>query len=513
MLWTRNLLAFAATLAAVAAVAFLLGYLLRQYLEESRRKATAEQRESILAEAQAKAKEILLGAKDEALRLRSEVEEELARKRRDLERSEERIQRRQESLERRSEQLEAREKQLNQRQSQLDRRKNELDKLDQERKEELERISGLSREEAKQLLLKAVEEDSRQEVAAVIRKVEAEAKEEAHRRAQKIISLAIQRMASDQVSELTVSAVPLPSDEMKGRIIGRGGRNIRALEQATGVDLVVDDTPEAVILSAFDPVRREVARVALTRLVMDGRIHPGRIEKVVSKAEQEVEQIIREEGEQALEEVGVHGIHPELVRLLGVLKFRTSYGQNQLQHAIETCRLAGFMAAEIGANVHMAKVGGLLHDIGKAVDHEVEGPHALIGADLGRRYGLSEPLVNCIAAHHAEEEPKTVEAVLIQAADALSGARPGARRESLETYVKRIRALEEVATSFPGVDQCFAIQAGREVRVIVKPEEIDDLASIRLSKEIAQKIEENLEYPGQIKVTVIRETRAVDYAK
>ncbi|MBC7222754.1 MAG: ribonuclease Y [Anaerolineae bacterium] len=513
MFWTRSVLVFAASIVGVAVVAFLLGYLLRQYLEESRRKALGEQRDKILEDAQAKAREIVLGAKDEALKVRSEAEREIARRRQELERAEERLQRRQEALEQRSEQLENREKRLNQRQSQLDKRKNELDKLEAQRTAELERISGLSREEAKELLLKAVEEESRQEVAAVIRRVEAEAMEEANRRAAKIISLAIQRMASEQVSELTVSAVDLPSDEMKGRIIGRGGRNIRALEQATGVDLVVDDTPEAVIVSAFDPVRREVARRALEKLVMDGRIHPGRIEKVVHKTEEEVEQIIREEGANTVQELGVHGLHPDLVRLLGVLKFRTSYGQNQLLHSVETARLASIMAAELGANVQLAKVGGLLHDIGKAVDHEVEGPHAIIGADIARRYGLSDELVNCIAAHHGEEEPKTVEAVLIQAADAISGARPGARRESLEAYVKRIKALEEVANSFPGVEQCYAIQAGREIRVIVKPEEVDDLAAIRLSKEIAQKIEENLEYPGQIKVTVIRETRAVDYAK
>jgi len=513
MFWTRNLVTFVAALLGVAVVAFLLGYLLRQYLEETRRKALGVQREKVLAEAEAKAREIVLSARDEALKIRAEAEQEIARRKQELERAEERLQKRQEALEHRNEQLESRERRLNQRQSELDKRKNELDKMEAKRQAELERVSGMTKEEAKALLLKVVEEESRKEVAAVIRQVEAEAQEEANRKAQKIISLAIQRMASEQVSELTVSAVPLPSDEMKGRIIGRGGRNIRALEQATGVDLVVDDTPEAVIVSAFDPVRREIARRALEKLIVDGRIHPGRIEKIVSKTEQEVEAIIREEGESTVQELGVHGLHPDLVRLLGVLKFRTSYGQNQLLHAVETARLASVMAAELGANVYLAKVGGLLHDIGKAVDHEVEGPHALIGADVARRYGLSEDLVNCIAAHHCEEEPKSVEAVLVQAADAISGARPGARRESLEAYVKRIKALEEVAHSFPGVDQCYAIQAGREIRVIVKPEEIDDLAAIRLSKEIAQKIEENLEYPGQIKVTVIRETRAVDYAK
>ncbi|NLE77422.1 MAG: ribonuclease Y [Chloroflexi bacterium] len=502
-----------AAMVGAGALGFLLGYLLFQYREEARRKTLGRQADTLLSEANAEAKSIILAAKDEVLKMKAEIDEETARRRRETERQEVRLQRRQEALDNRLEQMETREKKISQRQSLLDKRKNDLDKLEEDRRIELERISGLSQEEAKNLLLQTVEAETRNEVAAVIRRVEAEVKQEADRKARKVITDAIQRLASEQVSEVTVSAVPLPNDEMKGRIIGRGGRNIRALEQATGVDLVVDDTPEAVILSAFNPVRREVARVALSKLVMDGRIHPGRIEKVVSQAEAEVEKIIREEGERAMEEVGVSGLHPELVRLLGVLNFRTSYGQNQRLHSLETARLAALMAGELGANVHLAKVGGLLHDIGKAVDHEVEGPHALIGADIARRLKLSEELINCIGAHHGEEEPKTVEAVLVQAADAISGARPGARREALDTYMKRIRSLEDVATSFPGVEQCFAIQAGREVRIIVKPEEIDDLAAIRLSKEIAGKIEENLEYPGQIKVTVIRETRAVDYAK
>jgi ribonuclease Y len=325
--------------------------------------------------------------------------------------------------------------------------------------------------------------------------------------------VAIQRIASEQVSEVAVSTVPLPSDDMKGRIIGRQGRNIRALENATGVDLVVDDTPEAVILSCFDPVRREVARVALSKLILDGRIHPARIERVVAKAKEEVDQTIREAGEQAAIDAGVPGLRPELIRLLGRLKFRTSYGQNQLDHAVETTHIAGLLAAELGADVQVAKAGALLHDLGKAVDHEVEGPHAIIGADLARRYGISPAIVNAISAHHGEAEAESLEAIIVEAADAISGARPGARRESVETYVKRVKALEDVASSFEGVDEAYAIQAGREIRILVKPEQIDDLAAIQMSKNVAKAVEENLQYPGQIKVTVIRETRAVDFAK
>jgi ribonuclease Y len=350
-------------------------------------------------------------------------------------------------------------------------------------------------------------------MARLIREIEDEAREEADRKARKIVTVAIQRVASDQVSEVAVSTVPLASDDMKGRIIGRQGRNIRALEKATGVDLVVDDTPEAVLLSCFDPVRREVARVALTRLVLDGRIHPARIEKVVAEARQDVDKIIREAGEQAAIEAGVPGLRPEILNLLGRLKFRTSYGQNQLDHAVETAHLAGIMATELGANVQVAKAGALLHDLGKAVDHEMEGPHALIGADLARRYGISNAVIECISAHHGEAESESLEAIIVEAADAISGARPGARRESLEAYVKRVKALEEVANSFEGVGESYAIQAGREIRIIVKPEQIDDLAAIELSKNVAKAVEENLQYPGQIKVTVIRETRAVDFAK
>jgi ribonuclease Y len=492
----------------LAAGAAYVRYRNNQLVESAESKA-----ERILAEADTASKETLIQARDEAIQLRNEAEQEYKRQERELRQEDSRLQRRRASLDERFEQLDKRERTLSQRQSALDKRYNQLEKLEQDRLAELQRVANLTEEEAKDLLLKTVEEGARQDMARVIREVEAEAAEEADRRARKIVTLAIQRIASEQVSEVSVSTVPLPSDEMKGRIIGRQGRNIRALENATGVDLVVDDTPEAVLLSCFDPVRREVARVALSKLIVDGRIHPARIEKVVAKAREEVDQIIREAGEQAALEAGVPGLRPDILKLLGRLKFRTSYGQNQLDHAVETAHLAGILAAELGANIQVAKAGALLHDLGKAVDHEVEGPHALIGADLARRYGVPAPIVNCIAAHHGEAEYESLEAIVVEAADAISGARPGARRESLETYVKRIKALEDVASSFEGVDESYAIQAGREIRIIVKPEQIDDLAAIQLSKNVAKAVEENLQYPGQIKVTVIRETRAVDFAK
>jgi ribonuclease Y len=492
---------------------FALGYVLRQYLGTSKVKAAQAEADRIVAEAMSKQKEIVLEAKDEALSTMREGEEELKERRSRVRDQEERLQKRQEALERRLEPLEKRERKLSAQEGRLKQREDELEELRRKRTEELEALSSLTRDEAKELLLKAIETESRQDMARVIREVEQEAKETADRQARKIIGEAIQRYASDEVAEITVSSVDLPSDELKGRIIGRGGRNIRALENAAGVDLIVDDTPEAVTISSFDPVRREIARLALTKLIIDGRIHPGRIEQVVEKSRREVEGIIQEEGERAVFDVGITGLHPELVKLLGRLKYRTSYGQNQLEHAIQTAHLAGMMAAELGADVQLAKEGGLLHDIGKAVDHEVEGPHALIGADIARRHGKSATMVNIIGAHHGEEEAQSVEAVLVSAADAISGARPGARRESLETYIKRIKALEGVASSFEGISECYAIQAGREIRIVVKPEEIDDLGILRLSKDVARKVEENLQYPGQIKVTVIREKRAVDYAK
>ncbi|MGB3904675.1 MAG: ribonuclease Y [Anaerolineae bacterium] len=498
---------------AAAFVGFSLGYVVRQYLATSRVKAAQGQAERILAEAETKQKEMLLEAKDERLNILREGEEESKRRRGRVRSQEERLQQRQESLERRVEPLEKRERNVGAQEARLKRMEDDLKELKRSRTEELEAVSSMSRDEAKELLLQAVEEESRQDMARVIREVEQEAREGADRKARKIISEAIQRYASDEVAEVTVSTVDLPTDELKGRIIGRGGRNIRALENAAGVDLIVDDTPEAVTISSFNPVRREIARLALTKLIMDGRIHPGRIEQVVAKSRQEVEAIIQEEGERAVFEVGVTDMHPELIKLLGRLKYRTSYGQNQLEHSLQTAHLAGMMAAELGADAQLAKEGGLLHDIGKAVDHEVEGPHALIGGDIARRHGKSPTLVNIISSHHHEEEAQSVVAVLVSAADAISGARPGARRESLETYVKRIKALEEVASSFQGISECYAIQAGREIRIVVKPEQIDDLGILRLSKDVARKVEENLQYPGQIKVTVIRETRAVDHAK
>jgi ribonuclease Y len=474
----------------------------------------AEQRaERVVADAETKAKEMLFQARETTIKDRDQLEQEFKRRERELRQEEDRLQRRRTQLDERFEQLDKRERQLSQRQSALDKRYNQLEKLEKERMEELERVANMSQDEAREMLLQTVEQESRQDMARVIREVEAEVREEAERRAREIVTLAIQRIASDQVAEVSVSTVPLPSDDMKGRIIGRQGRNIRALENATGVDLVVDDTPEAVLLSCFDPVRREIARVALNRLILDGRIHPARIEKVVAKAQDEVHQIIREAGEEASIDAGVPGLHPEILKLLGRLKFRTSYGQNQLAHAVETAHIAGILAAELGANVQVSKAGALLHDLGKAVDHEIEGPHALIGADLARRYGVSAAVINCISSHHGESESESLEAIIVEAADAISGARPGARREALETYVKRIKALEEVANSFDGVGETYAIQAGREIRIIVKPEQVDDLAAIQLSKNVAKAVEENLQYPGQIKVTVIRETRAVDFAK
>ncbi len=490
-----------------------IGYFLQRPHVEAVQQAAQKEAERLREEARAQAKEALLKAKEDVQREREQAEKEIRRMRAELQQEEERLIRRRNDLDQRLERLEQREQALNKRQSALDRKANELERLEAARIAELERIAQLSREEAKQILIEAVEKEARQDMANVIRQVEEETKAQADAIARKIITMAIQRVASDQVAEVAVSVVPLPNDEMKGRIIGRNGRNIRAFEQVAGVDIIVDDTPEAVTLSSFDPVRREIARRAMTRLVMDGRIHPARIEKSVEDARQEVEQIIREEGERAVYETGVTGLHPEIIKLLGRLKFRTSYGQNQLQHAIEVAHIAGIIAAELGADVQVAKAGALLHDIGKAVDHEVEGTHAMIGAEICRRYGVNPKVINCIASHHHEVEQESLEAIIVEAADAISGARPGARRESIETYLKRVKALEEIAHTFPGVAQAYALQAGREVRIVVIPEQVDDLAAIQLAKNVAKKIEEGMEYPGQIKVTVLRETRAVDYAK
>jgi ribonuclease Y len=502
---------------AMAAVGLGIGVFggYRYFQARSRRLVDGAERqaERIVADAQTTAKESIVQARDEALELRNKAEQAIKVRERELRQEDDRLQKRRTALDERVDQIDRRERALNQRQSAMDKRFNQLETLESERMAELERVANMSRDEAKDLLLQTVEQDARQDMARRIREVEADAREEAERRAREIVTLAVQRIASDQVSEVAVSTVPLPSDDMKGRIIGRQGRNIRALENATGVDFVVDDTPEAVLLSCFDPVRREIARVALTKLILDGRIHPARIEKVVSRSRDEVSQVIREAGEQAAIDAGVPGLHPEILKLLGRLKFRTSYGQNQLDHSVETAHIAGILASELGADVQLAKAGALLHDLGKAVDHEVEGPHAVIGADLARRYGVSQAVVNSIGAHHGESESDSLEAIIVEAADAISGARPGARRESLETYVKRIKALEAIADSFDGVAEAYAIQAGREVRILVKPEQIDDLASIQLSKNVAKAVEDNLQYPGQIKVTVIRETRAIDFAK
>jgi ribonuclease Y len=490
-----------------------LGYLIHTYRSKAIGKAAELTAQRLIEEAKAQAREITLAAKDEELRLREAAEADIKRLRANLQREDERLQNRRETIDRKIEQLESRERRQNQRQSRLDKLQNDLQDLQQQRVTELEKIAAMSREEAKQELLQAVEDETRQDMARVIRQVEAEIKEKADAIARELIADSIQRLASEQVTEVAVSTVPLPNDDMKGRIIGRGGRNIRAFEQAAGVDVVVDDTPEAVIISSFDPVRRETARVAMSKLILDGRIHPARIEKIVSDSKKEVEAIIREEGERAAYEAGVPGLHPEVIKVLGRLHFRTSYGQNQLAHAIESARLAGMLAAELDADVKIAKAGALLHDLGKALDHQYEGTHSQIGADFCRRFKVSSEVIHCIMAHHHEEEPQTVEAIIVEAADAISGARPGARRESLETYLKRVTELEDLASSFKGVAESYAIQAGREVRIVVKPGEIDDLRAIRLSKEIAEKIEETMQYPGQIKVTVIRETRSVDFAK
>jgi ribonuclease Y len=490
-----------------------IGYYIHLYRSKAIGKAASIEAQRLIEDGKAQAREIVLAAKDEELRLREEAEADVKRMRANLQREEDRLQKRRETIDRKVEQLENRERRQNQRQSRLDKIQNELQNLQEQRIAELEKIAAMSREQAVQELLRVIEDEARQDMARVIREVEAETKEKADAIARELIADSVQRLGSEQVAEVAVSTVPLPNDDMKGRIIGRGGRNIRAFEQAAGVDVVVDDTPEAVIISSFDPVRREVARVAMSNLIVDGRIHPARIEKAVGDARKEVEAIIREEGERAVYEAGVPGLHPEIVKVLGRLHFRTSYGQNQLAHAIESARLAGMLAAELGADVKVAKTGGLLHDIGKALDHQYEGTHSQIGADLCRRYKVSSDVIHCILAHHREEEPKTVEAIIVEAADAISGARPGARRESLESYLKRVTELEDLASSFKGVAESYAIQAGREVRIVVKPEEIDDLGAIQLSKGIAEKIEETMQYPGQIKVTVIRETRSVDYAK
>lgn len=467
----------------------------------------------MIEEAEAQRRELILQAKDETIRLRDELERENSLRRKESERIERRLQQKEEQVDHRLEVLDRREHQAQAKEQELDKAQEAISRLEEERQHELERVARLTPDEARQIVMERTETELRDVMNRRVREIEQETQSEASQRAQRILATTIQRIASDYVAETTVSVVPLPADDMKGRIIGREGRNIRALEQATGVDLIVDDTPEAVTLSSFDSVRREIARRALLRLIQDGRIHPARIEEIVAKTRLEVEQIIREEGERVALEANVQGLHPDLIKLLGRLKYRTSYGQNVLQHSLEVSLIAGAMASELGADVNVCKTAALLHDIGKAVDHEVDGPHALIGADIARRLGRSSRIVHAIAAHHGEEEPQTVEAFIVATADAISGARPGARREMVEAYIKRLEALEGVANSFQGVEKAYAIQAGREVRILVKPGSVDDLAAVRLARDVVKKIQESLEYPGQIKVTVIRETRAVEYAR
>lgn len=464
-------------------------------------------------ESETKKKEAILEAKEEVHRLRTDLEKESRERRNEVQRLERRNIQREESLDKKSDVLERKEENLSKKQQEIEMLEASVQDLYTKQREELERLSGLTSEEAKQVLLDEIKNEIKHDAAIMIKEIETKAKEEADKKAREIITYAIQRCAADHVAETTVHVVSLPNDEMKGRIIGREGRNIRTLETLTGVDLIIDDTPEAVILSAFDPIRREVARIALEKLIVDGRIHPARIEEMVEKAKKEVDSDIREEGEQATFETGVHGLHSEIIRLLGRLKYRTSYGQNVLKHSIEVSYLAGLMASELGIDPTLAKRCGLLHDIGKAVDHEVEGPHALIGAEIAKKHHESTIVVNAIAAHHGDVELQSLEAILVQAADAISAARPGARRETLEAYIKRLEKLEEIANSYEGVEKSYAIQAGREVRIMIKPEIIDDAGAIEMARNLVKRIENELEYPGQIKVNVIRETRAIDYAK
>lgn len=475
----------------VASATFIIGYFVRKRIAEGK----------------------LQSAEEQASRIVTEAEKEVRERRTELQRMERRLIQREESLDKKVDSLEAREQNLNKKQQEVQKLQDEVSGLYKKQIEELERIASLTTEEAREMLLEDVQKEVRHEAAVMIKDIETKAREEGEKKAREIIACSIQRCAADHVAETTVSVVSLPNDEMKGRIIGREGRNIRTLETLTGIDLIIDDTPEAVILSSFDPIRREVARIALEKLIADGRIHPARIEEMVEKAKKEVDMEIREQGEQATFDTGVHGLHIELIKILGRLKYRTSYGQNVLKHSMEVSYLAGLMASELGADVAVAKRAGLLHDIGKAVDHEVEGPHALIGADILKRYNEAPAIIHCVASHHEDVEPQTVEAILVQAADAISSARPGARRETLETYIKRLEKLEEIANSFDGVEKSFAIQAGREIRIMVKPEQVSDADSILMARDIVKKVESELEYPGQIKVNVIREVRAIEYAK
>jgi ribonuclease Y len=494
-------------------VGFSIGFFISRIQTEKVQRQQREKVDKMVSEAREQARTIELQARDNALKISQAAESEITRLRSELTREEERLQHRRTELDTRVDRLEQRDQAVNKRQSAVDRRANEIEKLHQQQMEELQRVAQMNTDEARGILLVEVEKDARDDMARIIRQIETEAREEGEKRARKLIADSVQRVATENVAEFTTSLVPLPNEEMKGRIVGRNGRNIRAFEQAAGVDVIVDDTPEAVTISCFEPVRREVARRALAKLILDGRIHPAHIEKVLDDEQKAVDRVIVEAGEQATFDAGVTGLHPEIMRMMGRLKYRTSYGQNQLAHAVEVAKLSGILAAELGANEEVARQAGFLHDLGKAMDHNQEGTHALLGAEFAKRYGVSAQVVNAIAAHHHEVEQESVEAVIAESADAISGARPGARREDLEAYIKRIRTLEDMVTAFKGVSQAYAIQAGREVRIIVKPEEIDDLEATRLARDIAKKIEETMQYPGQIRVTVIRETRAVDYAK
>jgi ribonuclease Y len=495
------------------AIGGVAGYFYHSNQSDRALKNQQDKADNILKVANTQARLIETQARESATKIVQAAESEIKERRIELGKEADRLDKRRSELDSRADKLEQRDQNLNKRQSIIDRRTNEMEKLYEQEVVKLEQIAQLSQDDAKKQLFAAVEKEARADMARIYRQIEAEAREEGEKRARKLIADAIQRVASDHVAEVTSSVVPIPSEEMKGRIVGRNGRNIKAFEQAAGVDVIVDDTPEAVTISCFDSVRREIARRALTRLTVDGRIHPAHIEKILEEEAKAIEKIINEAGEQAAFDAGIAGLHPEVLRMVGRLKFRTSYGQNQLAHAVEVSKLAGILAAEIGSNVELSKQSGFLHDIGKAMDHNQEGTHAKLGAEYCRRYGVNSIVVNAIESHHHEVDQLSIEAVIAEAADAISGARPGARREDLEAYIKRIRTLEELSQSFEGVQQAFAIQAGREVRVIVKPENIDDLASARLARDIAKKIEETMQYPGQIKVTVIRETRATEFAK
>ena len=498
-------------------IGFKRGIEHRKQIAEAQFISAEEKAKAIVADAEriadAKKREAKLEAKEENQRLRQELDREIKERRNEISRQENRINQKEETLDKKADNLEKREQALATKLKAMEKRELEITEIKQKQTEELERISGMTRDEAKEILIREIEMSARHDAAVMVKEIEQEAKDNAERTAKNIVAMSIQKVAADHVAETTVSVVNLPSDEMKGRIIGREGRNIRTLETLTGVDLIIDDTPEAVIVSSFDPVRREVAKMALEKLIVDGRIHPARIEESVEKSRKEVEAIIKQEGENAAFSTGVHGLHPELIKLLGKLRYRTSYGQNVLKHSVEVAHLAGVMAGELGCDVNIAKRAGLLHDIGKAVDHEVEGSHVTIGADIAKKFRENKDIVHAISAHHGDVEAQTIVATLVQAADAISAARPGARRENLETYIKRLQKLEEIANDFDGVEKSFAIQAGREIRIMVKPEIVNDEGMIIVAKDIAKKIENELEYPGQIKVSLIRETRAVDYAK